>query len=86
MSVTGQVGGSHAQSDARSATQVETTVTGTDNVTVNNAGGSTTLDREKVSGGSVDVTTESLDITSAQNTASYSSNQESGGLPFMIWG
>ncbi|GCE91923.1 hypothetical protein MSKU15_3524 [Komagataeibacter diospyri] len=84
VSVTGQVGGSHAQSDARSATQVDSTVTGTDNVTVNNAGGATTLDGAKVSGGSVDVTTGSLDITSAQNTASYSSNQESGGFSFAI--
>ncbi|WP_207303530.1 hemagglutinin repeat-containing protein [Komagataeibacter xylinus] len=84
VSVTGQVGGSHAQSDARSATQVDTTVTGTDNVTINNAGGATTLDGAKVSGGAVDVTTGSLDIASAQNTASYSSNQESGGFSFAI--
>ncbi|MGS0648687.1 two-partner secretion domain-containing protein [Komagataeibacter melomenusus] len=84
VSITGQFGGSHAHSNARSTTQVDTTVMGTDNVTINNAGGATMLDGAKVSGSSVDVTTGNLNITSAQNTASYASDQESGGFSFAI--
>ena len=82
--VTGQLSASHSHTDSQSVTQVDTTVSGAKNVTINNGAGSTTLDGAKISGGSVDVTAGNLDITSAQNTASYLSTNESVGVSFAI--
>ena len=84
VSVTGQLSASHSHTDSQSVTQVDTTVSGAKNVTIDNGAGSTTLDGAKISGGSVDVTAGNLDITSAQNTASYLSTNESGGVSFAI--
>ncbi|AQU87040.1 hypothetical protein B0W47_05595 [Komagataeibacter nataicola] len=84
VSVTGQLSASHSHTDSKSVTQVDTTVSGTKNVTIDNGAGRTTLDGAKISGGSVDVTAGNLDITSAQNTASYLSTNESGGVSFAI--
>ncbi|WEQ54263.1 hemagglutinin repeat-containing protein (plasmid) [Komagataeibacter nataicola] len=84
VSVTGQLSASHSHMDSQSVTQVDTTVTGAKNVTIDNGAGRTTLDGARVSGGSVDVTAGNLDITSAQNTASYLSTNESAGLSFAV--
>ncbi|WEQ54266.1 hemagglutinin repeat-containing protein (plasmid) [Komagataeibacter nataicola] len=65
-------------------TQVDTTVSGAKNITIDNGAGRTTLDGARISGGSVDVTAGNLDITSAQNTASYLSTNESAGFSFAV--
>ncbi|MFT8731844.1 MAG: hemagglutinin repeat-containing protein [Acetobacter fabarum] len=84
VSVTGQLNTSHSHTNSQSRTQVDTTVSGTQNVTIENGTGTTTLDGAKISGGSVDVTAGNLNITSAQNTASYLSTQESAGVSFAV--
>ncbi|WP_408887384.1 hemagglutinin repeat-containing protein [Komagataeibacter nataicola] len=84
VSVTGQLSASHSHMDSQSVTQVDTTVSGAKNVTIDNGAGRTTLDGARVSGGSVDVTAGNLDITSAQNTASYLSTNESAGFSFAV--
>ncbi|AQU88615.1 hypothetical protein B0W47_15455 [Komagataeibacter nataicola] len=83
-SVTGQLSASHSHMDSQSVTQVYTTVSGAKNVTIDNGVGRTTLDGARVSGGSVDVTAGNLNITSAQNTASYLSTNESAGFSFAV--
>ncbi|QNT77397.1 hemagglutinin repeat-containing protein [Entomobacter blattae] len=73
--------GSHGQGHANGTetTAVDTTVTGTNSVTIANAGGITTLNGAEVKGGHIAVQTGSLSITSSQNTAQYSSKQDQGG-------
>ncbi|WEQ54259.1 hemagglutinin repeat-containing protein (plasmid) [Komagataeibacter nataicola] len=84
VSVTGQLSASHSHTDSQSVTQMDTTVSGAKNVTIDNGAGRTTLDGARVSGGSVDVMAGNLDITSAQNTANYLSTNESAGFSFAI--
>ncbi|MCF3634938.1 hemagglutinin repeat-containing protein [Komagataeibacter intermedius] len=84
VSVTGQLSASHSHTNSQSTTQVDTTVTGAQNVSIDNGAGTTTLDGARVSGGSVDVAAGNLNITSAQNTASYLSTNESAGFSFAV--
>ena len=53
-------------------------------MSIDNGAGTTTLDGARVSGGSVDVAAGNLNITSAQNTASYLSTNESAGFSFAV--
>ncbi|WP_291366431.1 hemagglutinin repeat-containing protein [Acetobacter sp. UBA5411] len=83
VSVTASVGAQKQHTTSDSATAVDTTVSATNGVTVTTPG-ALSLNGAEVSGQRVDVSAGSLSITSPQNTSSYKSVSESGGLSVAI--
>ncbi|MCH4091118.1 two-partner secretion domain-containing protein [Acetobacter sp.] len=83
ISVTASVGAQKQHTTSDSATAVDTSVSAANGVTVATSG-ALTLNGAEVSGQRVDVAAGSLSITSPQNTSSYKSVSESGGLSVAI--
>ncbi|WP_373687497.1 hemagglutinin repeat-containing protein [Acetobacter sp. P5B1] len=83
VSVTASASASRQHSESDSTTNVDTTVSATHAVTLNTPG-TTTLDGAEVNGERVSVKSGMLVISSPQDTASYSSNSESGGFSVSI--
>ncbi|MDT8870788.1 hypothetical protein RAA17_05610 [Komagataeibacter rhaeticus] len=67
---------------------MDSTVSGTDNVTIANTTGTTTLNGAEISGGSIDVATKDLTITTAQDTSGYNSKTTGIDASFSVpvWG
>ncbi|GCE89087.1 hypothetical protein MSKU15_0688 [Komagataeibacter diospyri] len=88
VSIEGEFGASKTNTNAASSTAVDSTVSGTDNVTIANATGTTTLNGAEISGGSIDVATKDLTITTAQDTSSYNSKTTGIDASFSVpvWG
>ncbi|NHO58119.1 hypothetical protein GOB86_13905 [Acetobacter lambici] len=88
VSVEGQFGFSKTKTNASSSTAVDTTVVGTDNVTIANAAGKTTLNGAEVNGNSINVAAKDLTITTAQDTSRYNSKTTGVNASFSVpvWG
>nr|WP_276509899.1 hemagglutinin repeat-containing protein [Gluconacetobacter entanii] len=88
VSIEGEFGASKTNTNAASSTAVDSTVSGTDNVTIANATGTTTLNGAEISGGSIDVATKDLTITTAQDTSGYNSKTTGIDASFSVpvWG
>ncbi|KON63250.1 filamentous hemagglutinin [Komagataeibacter europaeus] len=88
VSIEGQFGFSKTNTNAASSTAVDSTVSGTDNVTIANATGTTTLNGAEISGKSIDVATKDLTITTAQDTSGYNSKTTGIDASFSVpvWG
>lgn len=67
---------------------MDTTISGTENVTIANAAGTTTLDGAEISGNSINVATKDLTITTAQDTSRYNSKTTGVDASFSVpvWG
>ncbi|EGG78634.1 Filamentous hemagglutinin [Gluconacetobacter sp. SXCC-1] len=88
VSIEGEFGASKTNTNAASSTAVDSTVSGTDNVTIANATGTTTLNGAEISGKSIDVATKDLTITTAQDTSGYNSKTTGIDASFSVpvWG
>ncbi|GBQ50998.1 hemagglutinin repeat-containing protein (plasmid) [Komagataeibacter sucrofermentans] len=88
VSIEGEFGASKTNTNAASSTAVDSTVSGTDNVTIANATGATTLNGAEISGKSIDVATKDLTITTAQDTSGYNSKTTGIDASFSVpvWG
>ncbi|MFT8781444.1 hemagglutinin repeat-containing protein [Acetobacter orientalis] len=83
VSVTASASTSHQHSASDSTTNVDTTVSAADTVTLSTPG-TTTLNGAEVNGERVSVKSGMLVISSPQDTASYNSDAESGGFSVSI--
>ncbi len=88
VSIEGQFGFSKSNTNAASSTAVDSTVSGTDTVTLANATGTTTLNGAEISGKSIDVASKDLTITTAQDTSNYNSKTTGVDASFSVpvWG
>ncbi|AHI27238.1 Filamentous hemagglutinin (plasmid) [Komagataeibacter xylinus E25] len=88
VSIEGEFGASKTNTNAASSTAVDSTVSGTDNVTIANATGTTTLNGAEISGKSIDVASKDLTITTAQDTSNYNSKTTGVDASFSVpvWG
>ncbi|GCE91920.1 hypothetical protein MSKU15_3521 [Komagataeibacter diospyri] len=88
VSIEGQFGFSKSNTNAASSTAVDSTVSGTDTVTLANATGTTTLNGAEISGKSIDVATKDLTIATAQDTSGYNSKTTGIDASFSVpvWG